>query len=403
MSNNEPDITVNKFTLDDHHFMARAIALAKKGQYTTSPNPSVGCVLVSSSLDNNKIIGEGYHQKAGQGHAEIYALNAANEHHASLIKGSTAYVTLEPCCHFGLTPPCAQALIDAGVSHVIVAMVDPNPRVAGQGLLMLEQAGINTQSGLLESAAKALNLGFIKRMRTHLPLVRVKLAATLDGKTAMQSGESQWITSPESREDVQRLRAQSCVIITGAGSVLTDDAKMTVRWSELGMLKNEYLEQDLRQPLRVVIDSQKRLTSDLALFTQESPIMLVRIFSEISADIPLENLPTWPHFVEEVFVNANADGKVCLTELLSLLASRGANEVLIESGAYLAGAFIEQDLVDELVLYQAPKLIGGAGKNLIELPKVNQLLQAKSLMISDLRMVGSDVRIMANLTKNIIE
>jgi diaminohydroxyphosphoribosylaminopyrimidine deaminase/5-amino-6-(5-phosphoribosylamino)uracil reductase len=392
------DVTEEGFTLDDHRFMARAIELAKKGHYTTSPNPRVGCVLVSYLNGQSKIIGEGYHQKAGQGHAEVNALLDARQNNASLIKDATAYVTLEPCSHFGRTPPCAQGLIDAGVSHVIAAMVDPNPQVSGNGLNMLEQAGIRTQSGLLESAARVLNVGFIKRMTTGLPFVRAKLAASLDGKTAMQSGESKWITSPESRQDVQRFRAQSCAIITGADTVLVDDAKMTVRCSELGLLQYNYPEAELRQPLRVIIDSQKRLTPDLALFAQKSPVMIVRTISCPSIEKPLEKSAVWPHFVEQVAVNANKHGKVCLTELLKLLAQRGINEVLVESGAHLVGAFIEQALVDELILYQAPKLMGGDGKNLIEMPTITQLKHAKALIISDVRMVGCDVRITAKLT-----
>jgi len=399
MSHSQPGFTEQYFTLADHRFMARAIELAQKGHYTTSPNPRVGCVLVSYTSGEGKVIGEGYHQKAGQGHAEVNALSDAQENFPALIKGATAYVTLEPCSHFGRTPPCAQGLIDAGISHVIAAMVDPNPQVSGNGLNMLEQAGIKTQSGLLENAAKALNIGFIKRMITGLPYVRLKLAASLDGKTAMQSGESKWITSAEAREDVQRLRAQSCAIITGADSVLVDNAKMTVRWSELGLLKNSYAETKVRQPLRVIIDSQKRLTNNLALFVQESPVMLVRTLSCSSVSpllvTPLENLATWPHFVEQVALNANKQEKVCLTELLQLLAQRGINEVLLESGAHLAGAFIEANLVDELILYQAPKLMGGDGKNLIEMPGITALKQAKALTINDVRMVGGDVRITA--------
>ncbi len=397
MSHNPQGFTEQNFTADDHRFMARAIELAKKGYYTTSPNPRVGCVLVSYASGKGKIIGEGYHQKSGQGHAEVNALSDAQQRHASLINGATAYVTLEPCSHFGLTPPCAQALIDAGVSHVIAAMEDPNPQVSGNGLNMLQQAGICTRSGLLESSAKALNVGFIKRMTTGLPYVRVKLAASLDGKTAMQSGESKWITSPAAREDVQRLRAQSCAIITGADSVLVDGAKMTVRWSELGSLQNDYAETRVRQPLRIIIDSQNRLTPNLALFEQQSPVIIVGTLpcaqNERTLENTFKNTAVWPDFVEHVAVNANEQGKVCLTELLILLAKRGINEVLLESGARLAGAFIEQNLVDELVLYQAPKLLGGDGKNLIEMPTITKLTQAKPLVISDIRMVGCDVRI----------
>ncbi len=381
----------------DYQFMTRAINLAKKGLYTTSPNPSVGCVLVKA----NKIIGQGFHQKAGQGHAEVNAIadakSKARAGDKNLFKGVTAYVTLEPCSHFGRTPPCAQGLINAGVSHVIVAMVDPNPKVSGRGLAMLEKAGITTQYGLLESDAKALNLGFIKRMQTALPYVRCKLAASLDGKTAMASGESKWITSSESRRDVQVIRAQSCAIITGADSVITDNAKLNVRWNELGELKKVYAKQSIRQPLRVVIDSQHRITPDLALFSESSPILIISTFSETA----VESIHQWPHFVEHVQINAVKQGlntgKVDLSLLLALLAEKGINQVLIESGARLAGAFIEQNLVDELILYQAPKLLGGDGKNLIEMPSIQSLLSAKELAISDMSRLGCDIKITARL------
>ena len=388
------------FSEQDHHYMALAIKLAKKGHYTTSPNPRVGCVLVSSDDGKEIIIGTGFHQKAGQGHAEVNALLEAREKYPHLVKGATAYVTLEPCSHFGRTPPCAQGLIDADVKRVIAAMVDPNPEVSGRGLKMLEQAGIQAEYGLLENEAKALNPGFIKVMTQALPYVRIKLAASLDGKTAMQNGESKWITSSDARCDVQKLRAQSCAVIAGADSILTDNAKMTVRWSELGELKESYQEEKIRQPLRVVIDSKNRLTPDLELFSQKSAIILVR--GEIDKT-GLENLQQWPHFVEQVqlpMVKTNAgDEKINLTSLLTLLAQRGLNDVLIESGAHLAGAFIEQNLVDELILYQAPKLMGGDGKNLIEMANVSTLAQAKPLSIIDVRQVGCDIRITAKLAK----
>lgn len=394
------------FSEQDHHFMALAIKQAKKGHYTTSPNPRVGCVLVSRVDGKAQIIGTGFHQKAGQGHAEVNALLDANNKYPHLVKGATAYVTLEPCSHFGRTPPCAQGLIDAGVKRVVSAMVDPNPAVSGRGLAMLEKAGIQAESGLLESEAKALNLGFINVMTQALPYVRVKLAASLDGKTAMQSGESKWITSSDARQNVQRLRAQSCVIISGADSILTDNAKMTVRWSELGVLKKHYAEKDVRQPLRVVIDSQNRLTPDLAFFDQHSDILLVRkkTFSDNLIDLALEKPPQWPHFVEQVYLPCIQDpqgkDKIDLKSLLTLLAKRGFNDVLIESGATLAGAFIEQDLADELILFQAPKLMGGDSKTLVTMPSIAKLSQAKSLSITDIRMVGCDIRITATLIKN---
>jgi len=392
------------FNQQDHQYMALAIKLAKQGHYTTSPNPRVGCVLVANvaahTEDKTQIIGTGFHQKAGQGHAEVNALADAKLNNPTLIKGATAYVTLEPCSHFGRTPPCAQALINAGVKRVIAAMVDPNPEVSGRGLAMLEQAGIKTEFGLLENEAKALNLGFIKLMIQGLPYVRIKLAASLDGKTAMKNGESKWITSPEARKDVQRLRARSCAIISGADSILTDNAKMTVRWSELGELQQSYKKDDIRQPVRVVIDSQNRLTPELAFFKINSPIIIISTLKEQ----PLENLPKWPHFVEQVQLpsikNNVGEDKVDLTKLLMNLALRGLNDVLVESGANLAGAFIEQNLADELILYQAPKLMGGDGKSLVEMPNITALAQAKSLAITDVRLVGVDIRITAKLTIN---
>jgi diaminohydroxyphosphoribosylaminopyrimidine deaminase/5-amino-6-(5-phosphoribosylamino)uracil reductase len=388
------------FSQQDHHYMALAIKLAKQGHYTTSPNPRVGCVLVNNNKGKDKVIGSGFHQKAGQGHAEVNALADARLNNDSLIKGATAYVTLEPCSHFGQTPPCAQALINAGVKRVVAAMVDPNPEVSGRGLAMLEQAGIIAEFGLLENEATALNRGFIKLMTQALPYVRIKLAASLDGKTAMNNGESKWITSPDARKDVQRLRAESCAIISGADSILSDNAKMTVRWSELGELQQRYKESDIRQPLRVVIDSQNRLTPELAFFNANSPILIIRTLKEP----PLENLPKWPHFVEQVQLatikNNVGQSKINLTKLLTMLAERGLNEVLVESGANLAGAFIEQNLADELILYQAPKLMGGDGKNLVEMPNIMALSQAKQLKITDVRLVGSDIRITATLTKN---
>lgn len=374
---------MKNFSLQDHQFMQRAIHLAKRGHYTTSPNPRVGCVIVL----NGEVIGEGFHQKAGQGHAEVHALKQAG----AKAKGATAYVTLEPCSHFGLTPPCAEALIKAQVSHVIAAMVDPDPRVSGRGLERLKSAGITTKFGLLEQDARALNPGFITLMTTKLPYVRCKLAASLDGKTAMASGESQWITSPEAREDVQRLRAQSCGIICGADSVICDNAQMTVRWNSLGELKDIYAEADVRQPVRIIIDGKNRLTPDLAIFKTSGKILLIRS--------SIENSQTWPHFVEQVVISqAKYSEYIDLKRLLSYLAQQGLNDLLIESGAKLAGAFMSKDLVNELILYQAPKLIGSDGKSLVNMPALLQLSDAKNLNINDVTLVGKDIRITAQFT-----
>ncbi|MEW6990116.1 bifunctional diaminohydroxyphosphoribosylaminopyrimidine deaminase/5-amino-6-(5-phosphoribosylamino)uracil reductase RibD [Colwelliaceae bacterium 6441] len=366
------------FTLEDHQFMARAIHLAEQGRYTTSPNPRVGCVLVK----HGEIVGEGFHLKAGQGHAEVNAIAMAGEKS----RGATAYVTLEPCSHVGRTPPCANALIKAGVDTVVVAMVDPNPQVSGQGLTMLSQAGIEIKSGLLAEDAQRLNIGFIKRMTTGLPFIRCKLASSLDGKTAMASGESQWITSTDARQDVQRLRAQSCAIISGADSVFVDNARMNVRWSELGDLKNSYLEAEVRQPMRLIIDTKNRLTPDLALFSVQSKVIIVRT--------SIENSHQWPHFVEEVILpKAVKSEYVDLTAVLKLLADKGCNEVLIESGMSLSGAFIEQDLVDELVLYQAAKLMGNEGYGLVKMPMIDKLSQAKKLSFAEVTIIGDDLKI----------
>ncbi|MFT5023475.1 MAG: diaminohydroxyphosphoribosylaminopyrimidine deaminase [Colwellia sp.] len=376
---------MKEFSAEDYRFMQRAIMLAKQGHFTTSPNPRVGCVLVK----DGEIVGEGFHQKAGEGHAEVNALAMAGKN----AQGATAYVTLEPCSHYGLTPPCAKGLILAGIKHVIAAMVDPNPKVAGNGLKMLAQAGISSQHGLLREVAEDLNVGFIKQMTTGFPYVRCKLAASLDGKTAMKNGESKWITSPQARQDVQRLRAQSCAIISGADSILTDNAKMTVRWSELGELKDSYQEEDVRQPIRVIIDTKNRLTPNLALFNEPSPIILIRR--------TIENIHQWPHFVKQValpVVNTLAnEQQIDLPALLQYLAKLNLNDVLIESGARLAGAFIEQNLVDELILYQAPKLMGADSKSLVNMTSIESLSQAKELNIIDLRMIGKDIRITAKL------
>ncbi len=379
------------FTLADHQYMASAIKLADKGRFTTSPNPRVGCVLVK----DGKVIGQGFHQKAGSGHAEVNALAQAKALGYNP-QGCTAYVTLEPCSHMGRTPPCAKALIDAKVARVVAAMVDPNPQVSGRGLALLTEAGIVAEHGLLSTESASLNPGFITLMTHKRPYVRCKLATSLDGKTAMASGESQWITSTAARQDVQRLRAQSCAVITGADSVMIDQAKMSVRHHELGELGNQYDIKTLRQPVRVVIDSQSRLTPELALFSVESPVLIFGTH--------IENIHQWPHFVEHVCVPSSSkqasDGKVDLIQVLAELARRGLNDVLIEAGAHLAGAFIEQNLVDELILYQAPKLLGADGKSMAVMPEISSLSQAKNLQIKHVGMVGPDLKITALLSKS---
>lgn len=375
---------MSKFSAQDYQYMTRAIALAKRGHFTTSPNPRVGCVIVK----DGKIVGEGFHQKAGEPHAEVYALRMAGAN----AEGATAYVTLEPCSHFGRTPPCAQALTEAKVAKVIAAMVDPNPKVAGRGLTMLADAGIEVAEGLLEQEARALNPGFIQLMETKRAYVRCKLAASLDGQTAMASGESKWITSPAARRDVQRLRAQSCAIISSAKTIVIDDAKLTVRHGELGDLANDYSEDALRQPIRVIIDSKGRLTPDLALFSAPFPILIVTA--------KLEKSQQWPHFVEQIELpNENSDG-VNLDALISYLSEKGLNDLFIEAGAGLAGAFIEQNLVDELILYQAPKLMGQGNRGLVSMPNIERLADAKKLKLKQVTQVGNDIKVVAAFTEN---
>jgi len=360
----------------DRQYMQQAINLAKLGRFTTSPNPNVGCILVK----NKKIIGRGYHQRAGEGHAEVNALREAG----SEAVGATAYVTLEPCSHFGRTPPCANGLIDAGISRVVIAMVDPNPQVAGRGIAKLEQAGVEVSSGLLESQAQALNPGFIKRMTTEMPWVTVKLGVTLDGCTALNNGVSQWITGPDARIDVQQFRAQHCAILTGSDTVLSDDPSLNLRWDELGGVRDVINQAQLRQPIRVVIDSGNKILPSHKMIGIESPIILVRRAQDNNQ---------WPQHVEQLIVAG--DGQFDLSQILALLARRNINSLWVEAGASLCGALLSQQLVDKLVVYQAPKLIGDLGKGLFNLPQISTMDKLVELTFDDVRMVGRDIRIVA--------
>ena len=360
--------------------MARALELAARGLYTTEPNPRVGCVLVKDGA----VVGEGWHVRAGEGHAEVNALR----HAGARARGATAYVTLEPCSHFGKTPPCADALVDAGVARVVAAMQDPNPQVAGRGLARLRDAGIGTDCGLLEAAAAALNPGFIKRMRSGLPFVRVKLAMSLDGRTAMASGESQWITGPDARADVQRLRARSSAVISGADSVLQDDSALTVRAAQLGLPAAEAEAAAARQPLRVLIDGRMRVPLESRLFREPGPVLVAcrgvrgREQDYSFAGAELLTLP-----------DANAE-RVDLKALLVELGIRQCNEVLVESGAGLAGAFFHAGLVDEVIVYMAPRLLGSRARPLLQLP-IDSMAGAIDLEMTDMRALGRDWRITA--------
>jgi len=360
----------------DELYMARALELARRGRFTTTPNPNVGCVIVR----DGKVVGEGYHFRAGEPHAEVHALRMAGEK----ARGATAYVTLEPCSHHGRTPPCCDALIAAGVTRVVAAMQDPNPEVAGRGLYRLQQAGIEVSHGLMMQEAEALNRGFLKRMRTGFPWVQLKLGASLDGRTAMASGESQWITSPEARRDVQRLRAQSSAILSTSATVLADNPSLTVRWDELNSdIQTDYAQQDLRQPIRVVIDSDNRVTPQHRLITQPGETWLAR-------QQPDER--EWPANVTQLPV-PRLNGQTDLVSLLMLLGRRQINNVWVEAGAQLAGALLAAGVVDELIIYLAPKLLGDAARGLCHLPALAQLAEAPAFTFSDIRQVGPDLRL----------
>ncbi|HUE93341.1 bifunctional diaminohydroxyphosphoribosylaminopyrimidine deaminase/5-amino-6-(5-phosphoribosylamino)uracil reductase RibD [Pseudomonas sp.] len=365
----------------DHALMARALELARKGLYSTHPNPRVGCVIVRDGC----VVGEGWHVRAGEPHAEVHALRQAGDQ----ARGATAYVTLEPCSHHGRTPPCADALIAAGVARVVVAMQDPNPQVGGNGLLRLMQAGIAVQGGVLEAEARALNVGFIKRMEQGLPFVRVKLAMSLDGRTAMASGESQWITGPAARAAVQRLRARSSVVLTGADTVLADAARLTVRPDELGLDPEQTALAASRVPLRVLVDGRLRVPLDAAFF--QAGASMVATCATCAA---VEARDRYLNEGHELLALPSSSGQVDLQRLLAELAQLGANEVLVEAGPRLAGAFARLGLVDEYQLFVAPKFLGSSARPLLELP-LTRMVDAPALKIVEMRAVGDDWRIIA--------
>ncbi|WP_210453069.1 bifunctional diaminohydroxyphosphoribosylaminopyrimidine deaminase/5-amino-6-(5-phosphoribosylamino)uracil reductase RibD [Pantoea ananatis] len=362
--------------MTDERYMARALELARRGRFTTTPNPNVGCVIVR----DGQIVGEGWHQRAGEPHAEVHALRMAGDR----ARGATAYVTLEPCSHHGRTPPCCDALIAAGVTRVVAAMQDPNPQVAGRGLHRLHQAGIEVSHGLMMQEAEALNRGFLKRMRTGFPWIQLKLGASLDGRTAMASGESQWITSPAARRDVQRLRAQSSAILSSSATVLADNPSLTVRWSELDSESQRLVDEaELRQPVRVIVDSQNRVTPDHKLIEQLGETWLMRQQVDDRH---------WPETVTQIPVPLR-DSQLDLVALMMVLGQRQINSVWVEAGATLAGALIQAGLVDELIVYVAPKLLGNDARGLCQLAGLTQLADAPVFAFRDIRLVGDDVRL----------
>ena len=360
------------FSAADHEFMARALRLAESGLYSATPNPRVGCVLVR----DGSIVGEGWHEKAGGPHAEVHALQSAGD----LARGAAAYVTLEPCSHHGRTPPCCEALLAAGIGRVVAAMQDPNPLVAGQGLAWLRDAGLAVDCGLLANEARELNIGFVSRMERGRPWVRLKAAASLDGRTALENGSSQWITGPDARRDGHRWRARACAILTGIGTVRDDDPQLTVRDVDTA-----------RQPLRVVVDSRLEIDPSARVLQGERVLVVAAVENHLLASI-IEARGA------EVIFLPNDAGKVDLQALMRELAKRGINELHVEAGFKLNGSLLREGLVDELVLYLAPSLLGDASRGLFHLPALEDLAEKRTLQWRDVRQVGGDLRVVARLT-----
>ncbi|MDD5035353.1 MAG: bifunctional diaminohydroxyphosphoribosylaminopyrimidine deaminase/5-amino-6-(5-phosphoribosylamino)uracil reductase RibD [Methylococcaceae bacterium] len=356
-------------------YMARALRLAERGLNTTHPNPRVGCVLVK----DGQRVGEGWHARAGGPHAEIEALRVAGDS----ARGATAYVSLEPCSHYGRTPPCAEGLIAAGVSRVVAAMQDPNPLVAGRGLKMLEQAGIETAVGLLEAEAEALNLGYCKRMRTGRPFLFSKLAMSLDGRTAMASGESQWISGAEARRDVHRLRARSSAILTGIETVLADDPALTVRLPSL--LPEFEIE---RQPARIVLDSRFRLPASAKILQQPGRTLVIGLEDHEARAEALRSAGAEVHYLA-----ADGQGRVDLNAVLDLLGRLEFNEIMVEAGSILNGALLQTGLVDEWMIYLAPCILGDEGRGLFRLPGLSRMSDRFDLSLIESRQVGRDLRL----------
>ena len=365
----------------DETWMLQALAIAKKGRYTTTPNPRVGCVILDK---NGKKVGEGFHMQAGTPHAEVHALRMAGDKAA----GGTAYVTLEPCSHYGRTPPCADALIAASLSRVVVAIKDPFEQVCGRGIAKLENAGIEVRVGVCETQARELIQGFLKRVACQKPFVTLKLAASLDGKTALSNGVSQWITGPEARKDVQRHRAQSCAVLTGSGTVIADDPSLLVRSEQAEF--DDYPLAHIRQPLRVIVDSENAVPSDRKMFQDGHPIWLVNAKSR----------PHIPSQSVSQFTIGNDNGKVDLPRLMLELGSNDINDVWAEGGAGLAGALLEAGEVDQLIVYVAPKILGHHAMPLVQLPDITSLSDAVNLSLVNQETLGQDIKLTYRVERN---
>lgn len=353
---------------EDYRYMARALTLARRGLYGTDPNPRVGCVVVR----DGKIVGEGWHERAGEPHAEAIALEEAGEK----ARGAMTYVTLEPCCHYGRTPPCTDALLKAGITRLVAAMPDPNPQVAGKGLAILQDAGIGVDCGLLEAEARALNPGFIQRMTKGRPFIRIKLAMSLDGRTALASGASQWLTGEAARMDVQRLRARSSAILTGSGTLLADNPSLNVRLPEA-----------TRQPMRVILDTDLQTPPTAKTLRLPGAVLICTAVADTAAQNALLTAGA------DISVIPRTKRGLDLCAVVSELARRECNEVQVEAGPTLAGAFLQAGLVDEIVLYMAPLLLGDRARGLFQLPEFIQMQERWELEVLETRAVGQDWRL----------
>ena len=353
---------------DDYRYMARALTLARRGLYGTDPNPRVGCVLVRDGA----IVGEGWHERAGEPHAEAIALEEAGKK----ARGAMTYVTLEPCCHYGRTPPCTDALLKAGIARLVAAMPDPNPQVAGKGLAILRDAGIRVDCGLLETEARALNPGFIQRMTEGRPFIRIKLAMSLDGRTALASGESRWLTSEAARTDVQRLRARSSAILTGSGTLLADNPSLNVR-----------LPATTRQPVRVILDTALQTPATAKTLRLPGPVLICTAVADADAQSAVRAVGA------DIAVLPRAERGLDLHAVMGELARRECNEVHVEAGPTLAGALLQADLADEIVIYIAPLLLGDRARSLFQLPELTRMQECWALDILETRAVGRDWRL----------
>ena len=381
------------FSQDDYDYMARAIALAKKGLYSTKPNPAVGCVIVNQG----EVVGEGWHQRAGMPHAERVALANAG----AKAKGATVYVTLEPCSHHGRTPPCADGLIEAGVAQVLMAMVDPNPLVSGQGIARLKQAGIEVKTGLMEEEARNLNKGFIHKMQSQMPYVKIKMATSLDGRTAMENGESQWITGAEARADVHKMRAQTGAIVTGIGTVLADNPSLTVRLSD-DELKVMNLTPENAHPLRVILDPNLSMPLDAKMLSQFGRTLVMTTKESVERSPELVEA-MFAKQIEVVAVSAREDRLDVKAILKYLAEEENINDVLVESGSMVAGGFIASGYVNEIHSFIAPCLMGNKAKPMFDLPSMRFMNDKIEFQFESMMRFGEDIKLVLKPKKNVVE